>query len=37
LTEGEEIIKGYEKEIRELSSVPQKLIKNAISLEIEIH
>lgn len=36
LKEGEEILKGYEKEVRSLSPVPQKLIKDALSLGIEI-
>ncbi|MDP2692660.1 MAG: hypothetical protein Q8O88_03420 [bacterium] len=36
LKEGEEILKGYEKEVRSLSPVPQKLIKDTLSLGIEI-
>lgn len=36
LKEGEEILKGYEKEIRELSPIPQKLQNDAISLGIVI-
>jgi len=36
LKEGEEILKGYEKEIRELSPIPQKLQNDAISLGIKI-
>ncbi len=35
LKEGEEILSGYEKEIRPLSSPPQKLIKDALSLGIK--
>lgn len=34
LKEGEEILKGYEKEVRPLSSVPQKLLNGALSLGI---
>jgi len=36
LKEGEEILKGYEKEIRELSPIPQKLQNDAISVGIKI-
>ncbi len=36
LKDGEEIIKGYEKEVRPLSVVPQKLLNGAISLGIEV-
>ena len=36
LKDGEEIIRGYEKEVRPLSSVPQKLLNGAISLGIEV-
>jgi len=36
LKEGEEILKGYEKEIRELSPIPQKLQNDVISLGIKI-
>ncbi len=36
LKEGEEILKGYEKEIRKLSPIPQKLQNDAISLGIVI-
>src|SRR3989344_8208852 len=35
--EGEEILKGYEKEIRELSPIPQKLQNEAISLGIKVN
>lgn len=34
LKEGEEILEGYGKEIRQLSPVPQKLLKDAISLGV---
>lgn len=37
LKEGEEILKGYEKEVRPLSPIPQKLIKDALSLGIEVN
>lgn len=37
LKDGEEIIRGYEKEIRPLSPIPQKLLNDAKSLEIEIN
>jgi hypothetical protein len=37
IKEGEEIIKGYEKEIRPLLPIPQKLIKDVLSLGIEIN
>ena len=37
LSDKEEIIKGYEKEIRPLSPVPQKLKSDAISLGIEVN
>ena len=36
LKEGEDIIKGYEKEVRPLSSIPQKLFKDALSLGIKV-
>jgi len=36
LKEGEEILRGYEKEVRPLSPIPQKLIKDALSLGIEV-
>ncbi|PJE76193.1 hypothetical protein COV04_00695 [Candidatus Uhrbacteria bacterium CG10_big_fil_rev_8_21_14_0_10_48_11] len=36
LKEGEEILKGYEKEIRELSPTPKKLQNDAIFLGIKI-
>lgn len=36
LREGEEILKGYEKEIRPLSPIPQKLLKDALALGIEV-
>jgi len=36
LKDGEEILKDYEKEIRELSPIPQKLQNDAISLGIEV-
>jgi hypothetical protein len=37
LNDGEEILKGYEKEIRPLSPVPQKLKSDAISLGIKVN
>jgi len=37
LKEGEEILRGYEKETRELSPIPQKLQNDAISLGIKIN
>lgn len=37
LKDGEEILKGYEKEIRPLFPIPQKLKKDALSLGIEIN
>ncbi|MBI2621989.1 MAG: hypothetical protein HYW63_05100 [Candidatus Levybacteria bacterium] len=37
LKDGEEIIRGYEKEIRSLSPIPQKLIKDVGSLGIEVN
>ena len=37
LKEGEEILKNYEKEIRPLSPIPQKLMKDVLYLEIEIN
>lgn len=37
LKEGEEILRGYEKEIRPLSPIPQRLIKDALSLGIEVN
>lgn len=37
LKEGEEILKGYEKEVRELSSIPQKLQNDVISLGIKVN
>jgi len=36
LEEGEEILKGYEKEIRQLLPIPQKLQNDAVSLGIKI-
>jgi len=36
LKDGEEILRGYEKEIRPLSPVPQKLFNNALSLGIKV-
>src|SRR3989344_9237142 len=36
LNDGGEIIRGYEKEVRPLSVVPQKLLNGAISLGIEV-
>lgn len=37
LKEGEEILKGYEKEIRPLSPIPQKLKADAFSLGIKVN
>ncbi|KKR25117.1 MAG: hypothetical protein UT56_C0003G0041 [Candidatus Levybacteria bacterium GW2011_GWB1_39_7] len=37
LKEGEEILKGYEKEVRPLSPIPQKLIDDALSLGIKVN
>lgn len=37
LTEGEEIIKGYEKEVRPLSPIPQKLLNDTASLGIKVN
>lgn len=37
LKEGEEMLRGYEKEVRSLSPIPQKLIKDALSLGIEVN
>lgn len=37
LKEGEEILKGYEKDVRPLSPIPEKLIKEACSLGIEVN
>lgn len=37
LKEGEEILRGYEKEIRPLSPIPDKLIKDASSLGIKVN
>lgn len=37
LNDGEEIIRGYEKEIRPLSVVPQKLLDGAISLGVKVN
>jgi len=34
LKEGEEILRGYEREVRPLSPIPQKLLNDAISLGI---
>lgn len=36
LKEGEEILKGYEKEVRPLSPIPQKLLNDALSLKIKL-
>lgn len=36
LKEGEEILKGYEKEVRPLSPIPQKLLNDVLSLEIKL-
>jgi len=36
LREGEEILRGYEKEIRPLSPIPQKLKKDALSLGVQV-
>lgn len=37
LKEGEEILRGYEKEVRPLSPIPQKLRKDALSLGIKVN
>jgi hypothetical protein len=37
LKEGEEILRGYEKKVRPLSPIPQKLIKDALSLGIKVN
>ena len=37
LNDGEEILRGYEKEIRPLSSIPQKLKNDAFSLGIKVN
>jgi len=37
LKEGEEIIGGYEKEVRPLSSIPEKLMRGALSLGIKVN
>jgi len=37
LKEGEEIIRGYEKEIRPLSPIPEKLKRGALSLGIKVN
>jgi len=37
LSDGEEIIRNYEKEIRPLSVVPQKLLDGAISLGAKVN
>jgi hypothetical protein len=37
LKEGEEILRGYEKEVRPLSPVPQKLKEDALSLGIKVN
>jgi len=37
LKEGEEILKGYEKEVRPLSPIPQKLLNDALSLGIKVN
>jgi len=37
LKEGEEILKGYGKEIRPLSPIPQKLLDGALSLGIQVN
>jgi hypothetical protein len=34
--EGEEILKGYEKEVRPLSPIPQKLLSDALSIGIRV-
>ncbi len=36
IKEGEEIVKGYEKEIRLLSPIPEKLMKDVVSLGIKV-
>lgn len=36
LKEGEEILKGYEKDVRPLLPIPQKLLNNALSLGIKV-
>jgi len=37
LKEGEEILKGYEKEVRPLSPIPQKLLNDTLSLGIKVN
>jgi len=37
LKEGEEVLKGYEKDVRSLSPIPQKLLNDALSLGIEVN
>jgi len=37
LKEGEEILRGYEREVRPLSLIPQKLLNDAISLGIRVN
>jgi hypothetical protein len=37
LKDGEEILKGYEKEVRPLSPIPQKLLNDALSLGIKVN
>lgn len=37
LKEGEEILKSYEKEVRPLSPIPQKLLNDALSLGIKVN
>lgn len=37
LKDGEEILRGYEKEVRPLSPVPQKLLSGALSLGIKVN
>ena len=37
LKEGEEILKGYEKEVRPLSPIPPKLLNDALSLGIKVN
>lgn len=36
LKEGEEIIRGYERDVRPLSSIPQKLLNSVLSLGIKV-
>jgi len=37
LKEGEEILKSYEKEVRPLSPISQKLLNDALSLGIKVN